>query len=104
MEHISEYDKPPRITLKRSLIIFVGNIIGLYLISFFGWGVDVSRFGEVALFVIFISFINGDTSFKRNSASNFCTPIRHIDYRLGSDISTIGHGIIDNNPFNTRNN
>lgn len=58
MEHVSEYDKPPRITLKRSLIIFIGNIIGLYLISFFGLGVDVSRFDEVALFVIFISFIN----------------------------------------------
>lgn len=58
MEHVSEYDKPPRITLKRSLIVFIGNIIGLYLISFFGLGVDVSRFDEVALFVIFISFIN----------------------------------------------
>ena len=58
MKHVSEYDKPPRITLKRSLIIFIGNIIGLYLISFFGLGVDVSRFDEVALFVIFISFIN----------------------------------------------
>ena len=58
MEHVSEYDKPPRITLKRSLIIFIGNIIGLYLISFFGLGVDVSRFDEVALFVIFLSFIN----------------------------------------------
>ena len=58
MEYVSEYDKPPRITLKRSLIVFIGNIIGLYLISFFGSGVDVSRFYEVALFVIFISFIN----------------------------------------------
>jgi len=58
MEHVSEYDKPPRITIKRSLIVFIGNIIGLYLISFFGLGVDVSRFDEVALFVIFISFIN----------------------------------------------
>ena len=58
MKHVSEYDKPPRITLKRSLIVFIGNIIGLYLISFFGLGVDVSRFDEVALFVIFISFIN----------------------------------------------
>lgn len=58
MEHVSKYDKPPRITIKRSLIVFIGNIIGLYLISFFGLGVDVSRFDEVALFVIFISFIN----------------------------------------------
>ena len=58
MEHVSEYDKPPQITIKRSLIVFIGNIIGLYLISFFGLGVDVSRFDEVALFVIFISFIN----------------------------------------------
>ena len=54
MEHVSEYDKPPRITIKRSLIVFIGNIIGLYLISFFGLGVDVSRFDEVALFVIFL--------------------------------------------------
>ena len=58
MERIQDFEKPPRVTLKRSLIIFFGNVLGLYLISFLGLGVSVSRFGDIALFVIFVSIIN----------------------------------------------
>ena len=58
MERIQDFEKPPRVTFKRSLIIFIGNVIGIYLISFFGLGVTVSSFDDVALFVIFISIIN----------------------------------------------
>ena len=49
---------PPRTTLKRSLIIFIGNILGIYLISFFGLGVKVNSFDDIMLLVIFISIIN----------------------------------------------
>ena len=49
---------PPRTTLKRSLIIFIGNVLGIYLISFFGLGVKVNSFDDIMLLVIFISIIN----------------------------------------------
>jgi uncharacterized membrane protein YvlD (DUF360 family) len=49
---------PPRTTLKRSLIIFIGNVLGIYLISFFGLGVKVTYFDDIILLVIFISIIN----------------------------------------------
>lgn len=49
---------PPRTTLKRSLIVFIGNILGLYIISFFGLGVEITDFDNIILFVIFISIIN----------------------------------------------
>ena len=58
MERVQDFEKPPRVSLKRSLIIFFGNVIGIYLISFLGLGVSVSRFDDIALFVIFISIIN----------------------------------------------
>ena len=58
MKLIQDYERPPRITIKRSLIIFIGNIIGMYLISFFGLGVKLSDFNDVALFIIFVSLIN----------------------------------------------
>ncbi len=58
MEHVQDFEKPPRVTFKRSLIIFFGNVIGLYLISFLGLGVTLSQFDDIALFVIFISIIN----------------------------------------------
>jgi uncharacterized membrane protein YvlD (DUF360 family) len=51
-------EKPPRMTLKRSLIILIGNIIGIYLISFLGLGVEISSFDDIFLFVIFISLVN----------------------------------------------
>lgn len=58
MKHETTTETPPRTTLKRSLVILIGNIIGLYLISFFGLGVKVSDFDNVLIFVIFISIIN----------------------------------------------
>jgi len=58
MEKIADYEKPPRTTLKRSLIIFIGNFLGIYLISFLGLGVKVSYFDDIFFFVIFLSIIN----------------------------------------------
>ncbi|MBR0471609.1 MAG: phage holin family protein [Methanosphaera sp.] len=58
MERIQNFEKPPEVSLKRSLIIFIGNVIGMYLISFFGLGVSISHFNDIALFVIYISIIN----------------------------------------------
>ncbi len=58
MERVQDFEKPPRVTLKRSLIIFFGNVAGLYLISFLGLGVSVGNFDDIALFVIFVSIIN----------------------------------------------
>ena len=54
----SQYTTPPRVTLKRSLIILIGNIIGLYIISFLGLGVKISYFDEIFLLVLFISIVN----------------------------------------------
>ena len=58
MEKIKELEKPPRITLKRSLIIFIGNVIAIYLVSYMGLGIELSDFDDILLFVIFISIIN----------------------------------------------
>ena len=55
---MDDHKTPPRITLKRSLIIFIGNVLGIYLISFFGLGVKINYFDDIMLFVIFISIIN----------------------------------------------
>ena len=54
----SQYTTPPRVTLKRSLIILIGNIIGLYIISFLGLGVKINYFDEIFLLVLFISIVN----------------------------------------------
>ena len=58
MKRIQDFEKPPRVTLKRSLIIFFGNVIGIYLISIFGLGISKADIDDIALFVIFISLIN----------------------------------------------
>ncbi len=58
MEHITESQTPPRTTLKRSLIIFIGNVLGIYLICFLGMGVTIDYFDDVLFFVIFLSIIN----------------------------------------------
>ena len=57
MEIIKEKQSPKR-SLKRSLIVFIGNILGIYLISFLGLGVEVSQFDDIILLVLFISLIN----------------------------------------------
>lgn len=52
-----EIPKPKR-PIKRSLLIFVGEVIAIYILCYFGIGVKVSYFDDIALFVIFISIIN----------------------------------------------
>ena len=54
----TEFNAPPRVTLKRSLIILIGNIIGMYIISFLGLGVKISYFDDIFLLVLFISLVN----------------------------------------------
>ena len=44
-------------SIKRSLIIFIGNVIGIYLISFLGLGVEFSYFDDILSLVVFISLI-----------------------------------------------
>ena len=58
MDYIQDFEKPPRVTLKRSLIILIGNVLGIYMISFLGLGVTVSHFDDIFFFVIFIAIIN----------------------------------------------
>jgi len=58
LEYIQDFEKPPYVSLKRSLIIFIGNVIGIYLISFLELGVSLNHFADIALFVIYISIIN----------------------------------------------
>ena len=57
MEIINEKQTPKR-NFKRSLIVFIGNILGMYLISFLGLGVEIESAGDVILLIIFISLIN----------------------------------------------
>ncbi len=58
MEHIHDFEEPPRVSFKRSLIIFIGNIIGICLISYFQLGVTIQYFDDIALFILFVSLIN----------------------------------------------
>jgi len=55
---ISDQKQTPKRNFKRSLIVFIGNILGIYLISFLGLGVEVSQFDDVIFLVLFISLIN----------------------------------------------
>ena len=48
----------PKRNLKRSLIVFIGNVIGIYLICFLGLGVEASQLDDIILLVVFISIIN----------------------------------------------
>ena len=57
MEIINQKQTPKR-SLKRSLIVFIGNILGIYFISFLGLGVEVSQFDDIIFLVLFISLIN----------------------------------------------
>ena len=57
MEIINEKQTPKK-SLKRSLIVFIGNIIGIYLISFLGLGVEVSHSGDILLLVLFLGLVN----------------------------------------------
>ncbi|WP_407410902.1 hypothetical protein [Methanobrevibacter sp.] len=45
MERISE--KPPRnISIKRTLILFFANVIAMYVVSYFGLGVEIEYLDE----------------------------------------------------------
>lgn len=55
---IEKFEKPPRTNFKRSLIVFIGNVFGIYLISYFGLGVSVSYFDDIIFFVLFTSIVN----------------------------------------------
>ena len=55
---IYEEKQTPKRNLKRSLIVFIGNIIGIHLIAYLGLGVEIGEYGSVTLLVIFISLIN----------------------------------------------
>ena len=57
MEIIKQKQTPKR-SFKRSLIVFIGNIIGIYLISFLGLGVKISSFDDIFLLVLFIGLVN----------------------------------------------
>ena len=57
MLNSDKIDNPPR-SLKRTLLVFIGNVIGLYIVSFFGLGVHVEYFDDIFLLVIFIGIIN----------------------------------------------
>ena len=57
MEIIKEKQTPKK-SLKRSLIVFIGNIIGIYLISILGLGVEISHSGDILLLVLFIGLVN----------------------------------------------
>lgn len=46
MRIIKEKQIPKR-SIKRSIILFIGNILGIYLISFLGLGVTVSEFDDI---------------------------------------------------------
>ena len=58
MKHKKTVATPPKRTFKISLIIFIGNVLGLYLISFFGLGVEISHFNDILVFVLVSSIIN----------------------------------------------
>lgn len=57
MEIINEKQTPKR-SFKRSLIVFIGNVLGIYLVCFLGLGVEVYHFDDIILLVLFISLIN----------------------------------------------
>lgn len=54
---VHEFEKPPRVTLKRSLIVLIGNVLGIYLISYLGLGIKIEE-NDIIIFIIFISIIN----------------------------------------------
>ena len=58
MKRIQDFEEPPRVSLKRSLIIFLGNVIGIFLLSYLELGVTINQFDNIAIFVIFLSLIN----------------------------------------------
>ncbi len=58
METVADFETPPRVTLKRSLIVFIGNVLAIYAICILGLGITIEYYDDVLLFVIFLSIIN----------------------------------------------
>ena len=48
----------PKRNFKRSLIVFIGNVLGIYLICYFGLGVEASYLEGIIFLVLFISLVN----------------------------------------------
>ena len=57
MRDVDELKKTPGLSLKRYLVLFIANFIGIYLISF-GFDFTINNFNEVILFIFFISIFN----------------------------------------------
>ena len=57
MRDVDELKKTPGLSLKRYLVLFIANFIGIYLISF-GFDFTIDNFNEVILFIFFISIFN----------------------------------------------
>ena len=57
MRDIDELKNTPGLSLKRYLVLFIANLIGLYLISF-GLDFTVTNLYRVVLFIFFISIFN----------------------------------------------
>ena len=57
MEIINQKQTPKR-SFKRSLIVFIGNVLGIYLIGFLGLGIKLSSFDDILLLVLFIGLLN----------------------------------------------
>ena len=57
MRDVDELKKTPGLSLKRYLVLFVANFIGIYLIGF-GFDFTINNFNEVILFIFFISIFN----------------------------------------------
>ena len=57
MKNVDGLRKTPKLTLKRFLIVFVANILGLYLIGF-GLNFTQNNFTNAVVFTIFLSIIN----------------------------------------------
>lgn len=58
MEPAINYGKKPGRSIKRSVIIFIGNVIGITILAFFGLGVEADRLDDIILLVLAISLIN----------------------------------------------
>ena len=57
MKIINQKQTPKR-SFKRSLIVFIGNVLGIYLIGFLGLGIKLSSFDDILLLVLFIGLLN----------------------------------------------
>ena len=57
MNDIDELKKTPGLSLKRYLVLFIANFMGVYLISF-GLDFSIANVKEVILFIFFISIFN----------------------------------------------